>query len=177
MPFFIFPDNTVLCNFAAVKRIDLLGSYVGDHGRWAQAVKFEETKSEPYFPALGELLDGRLLGEAIEIDDIDKVNRIRRGVFGGSDDEPLKHLGEAESCYIISTYAEYKQSIWLTDDGDAFEHGQDRGILTRDTYDCMQVLVANREISEVLAFEMMEGMYQMGRNPRRMPKAPREFLS
>ncbi|MGH3277686.1 MAG: hypothetical protein ACRDNW_00920 [Trebonia sp.] len=37
----LFPDNTVLCNFAAVNRLDLLKSVLGGRGRWTEAVAYE----------------------------------------------------------------------------------------------------------------------------------------
>lgn len=37
----LFPDNTVLCNFAAVNRLDLLKSVLSGRGRWTEAVAYE----------------------------------------------------------------------------------------------------------------------------------------
>ncbi|GAA2490405.1 hypothetical protein GCM10010406_28160 [Streptomyces thermolineatus] len=36
-----FPDNTVLCNFAAVDRLPLLEKVLDGRGRWTQAVAHE----------------------------------------------------------------------------------------------------------------------------------------
>lgn len=41
----IFPDNTVLCNFAAVERIDLLMDWLRGRGRWCAAVHREASDS------------------------------------------------------------------------------------------------------------------------------------
>jgi len=35
---FLFPDNTVLCNFAAVDRLDLLQAVLNGRGRWTPTV-------------------------------------------------------------------------------------------------------------------------------------------
>src|SRR5713226_8544369 len=101
---FLFPDNTVLCNFAAVERLDLLESVLGGRGRWTEAVAYEASRSARVLPALGGLVAGCWLGEAIEISDepdVLQINQIRRAVFGGTDDKPLKHLGEAQTCFVI----------------------------------------------------------------------------
>lgn len=41
MATWVFPDNTVLCNFAAVSRLDLLKDWLRGRGRWCEAVAFE----------------------------------------------------------------------------------------------------------------------------------------
>lgn len=91
---YLFPDTTVLCNFAAVDRLDLLATVLNGRGRWTQAVAYEAERSARYLPCLADLPRNRSLGDPIEItapSEIQQVNRIRRAVFGGTDDEPLKH--------------------------------------------------------------------------------------
>ncbi len=97
----LFPDNTVLCNYASIERIDLLKSVVTDRGRWTQAVYAEARNSAAWWPCLSEVMDGSVLGEPIETDDADQVNRIRLARLGGSPLKPMEHLGEAETCYLI----------------------------------------------------------------------------
>ena len=48
----LFPDNTVLCNFAAVNRLDLLRSVLGGRGRWTEAVAYEASRSAAKLPPL-----------------------------------------------------------------------------------------------------------------------------
>lgn len=103
---FLFPDNTVLCDFAAVDQLDLLRAVLGERGRWTEAVAYEASQSTRHLPALAALTAGDCdwLGDPIEITedaDIRQIERIRRAVFGGGDDLPLQHLGEAQSCYVI----------------------------------------------------------------------------
>ena len=50
-----FPDNTVLCNFAAVDRIDLLRSVLSEHGRWTEAVAYEASRSAAHLRSLASL--------------------------------------------------------------------------------------------------------------------------
>ena len=146
---YLFPDNTVLCNFAAVNRLDLLKSVLNGRGRWTEAVAYEASRSasnaRPARPAREGWLD-----EPIEItgeSDIRTINRIRRAVFGGTDDEPLKHLGEAETCYVIKNWAGFAGSWWISDDGDALRYAKFQGITTRETIDLMNMAVADGDIS------------------------------
>jgi hypothetical protein len=41
----LFPDNTVLCNFAALDRLDLLAAVLGGRARWTEDVAYETGKS------------------------------------------------------------------------------------------------------------------------------------
>jgi hypothetical protein len=53
------------------------------------------------------------LDEPIEINDESLVRRIalvRRAVFDGTDDQPLKHLGEAETCVLLKEHRDYQDS-------------------------------------------------------------------
>ena len=107
MSTFLFPDNTVLCNFAAVERLDLLETVLNGRGRWTAAVAFEAGRSVRFLPALARIAIAGWLDEPVEITaerDVQRVNRVRRAVFGGTDDEPLKHLGEAETCFVIKEW-------------------------------------------------------------------------
>ncbi len=106
MTTFLFPDNTVLCNFAAVDRLDLLQVVLNGRGRWTAAVAFEASRSARHHPALAGVPAAGWLDEPIEItaeSDVQRVNRVRRAVFGGTDDKPLQHLGEAETCVVIKS--------------------------------------------------------------------------
>lgn len=130
----LFPDNTVLCNFAAVERFDLLRDWLRGRGRWTEAVEHEAGLSSGHLPALREVLDGGWLGEAIEVFD-DDVEKIRRHAFGGPTAQPRKHLGEAQTCVLILNHAEFAGSWWLSDDTDAVKYAQRRGITTYRTID------------------------------------------
>ena len=48
----------VLCDFAAVDRLDLLRSVLDGRGRWTEAVAYEARKSARYLPALAMLASG-----------------------------------------------------------------------------------------------------------------------
>ena len=82
----LFPDNTVLCNFAAVDRLDLLRDSLRGRGRWTEAVAAEAAASAAFLPALHTLIAQRWLADPIEVTDpadIRMVERLRVNVFGG----------------------------------------------------------------------------------------------
>jgi hypothetical protein len=174
---FLFPDNTVLCDFAAVDHLDLLRSILGGRGRWAEAVAYEASRSERYLPALASLKTESWLGDPIEVTDdtdIQQIERIRRAVFGGTDDRPLQHLGEAQSCHLILNWAEFAGSWWITNDRDALRHARFKGITTRETIDLMSIAVSNGDISARDAFDLMRLMADAGRSLR-LPRSAAEL--
>lgn len=174
---FLFPDNTVLCNFAAVDRLDLLKSVLGGRGRWTEAVAHEARRSAPMLPPLSSLPLEGWLGSPIVVDDpaeIRRVARIRRLVFGGADDRPLKHLGEAQTCYVIKNWPSLAGSWWISDDRDALRYARFQGIATRETIDLMGLAVAAGEIADGQAFGLMERMAACDRHLR-LPKSPGEL--
>lgn len=163
---FLFPDNTVLCNFAAVDRLDLLKSVLDGRGRWTEAVAYEASRSASVLPALQRLASQGWLGEAIEVtdeSDIQQINRIRRASFGGTDDKPLQHLGEAETCYVIEHWPEFTGSWWFSDDQEALRFARFRGITTRETIDLVSMAVLNGDLPMREGFDLMQAMSQQGR--------------
>jgi predicted nucleic acid-binding protein len=162
----LFPDNTVLCNFAAVDRLDLLKVVLGGRGRWTEAVAYEAGKSARVLPALRGLAGSGWLDEAIEIaDDCDvlAIERIRRAVFGGTEDEPLRHLGEAQTCHLILNWASFAGSWWISDDKEALRYARHQGITTRETIDLLNIAVVNGDIAARDAYDLMVAMADSGR--------------
>ena len=172
---FLFPDNTVLCNFAAVERLDLLETVLNGRGRWTAAVAFEAGRSARFLPALARIAIEGWLDEPVEITaerDVQRVNRVRRAVFGGTDDEPLKHLGEAETCFVIKEWTEFADSWWISDDREAVRYARFQGITTYETVDLMSMAVGNGDITEQRAFDVMILMREAGRSLRLPRSAP-----
>jgi hypothetical protein len=174
---YLFPDNTVLCNFAAVNRLDLIKSVLNGRGRWTEAVAYEASRSASKLPALRELASEGWLDEPIEItreSDILAISRIRRSVFDGTDDEPLKHLGEAQTCYVIKNLARFAGSWWISDDGDAVRYAKLQGITTRETIDLMSMAVIDGDITARDAFDLMQRIADSDRYLR-LPKSAEEL--
>ncbi|MEI2778033.1 MAG: hypothetical protein V9G19_19130 [Tetrasphaera sp.] len=170
----VFPDNTVLCNFAAVNRLDLLRDWLRGRGRWTDAVALEASRSAAHLPALGSLAAEGWLGDPVKIDDdfgVRQVEHLRTAVFGGTSGEPLKHLGEAQSCYLIKEVADWRGSWWITDDADALEYARASGITTRETIDVMRGIVADGDLTAREAFDLMNAMEKAGlvESERRSP--------
>jgi hypothetical protein len=173
----LFPDNTVLCNFAAVNRLDLLKSVLDGRGRWTGAVAYEASRSATVLSDLHQLASEGWLGDAIEVTDeadIQQINRIRRAVFGGVDDKPLQHLGEAETCYVIEHWPEFVGSWWISDDRDALDYARFRGITTRETLDLVSMAVLDGALAMREGFELLQKMSQKGR-ALRMPATPADL--
>ena len=173
----VFPDNTVLCNFASVHRIDLLHDWLRGRGRWTEAVEDEARRSSTLLPGLTPLLQESWLGEPLapETDEEDTaVLLTRRVVFGGREAEPTKHLGEAMTLVLIETREELRGSWWVTDDREAAEHADRKGITTRDTMHIMGELVSEGTLTAVDGFALMQTMRDRDRHMR-MPGSPRDL--
>ena len=169
MTTFLFPDNTVLCNFAAVDRLDLLQVVLNGRGRWTAAVAYEASRSARHLPALAGVPDAGWLDDPIEItadSDVQRVNQVRRVVFGGTDDKPLQHLGEAETCVVIKEWTEFAGSWWISDDHEALRYARFQRITTYETIDLMSMAVADGDIAEQVAFSIMISMGDAGRSVR-----------
>jgi hypothetical protein len=88
-------------------------AFFGERGRWTEAVAHEASRSAAHLRALANLAIDGWLGEPAEVTseaDIRAIERIRRAAFGGTDDRPLQHLGEAQTCYVIKHWAEFSRS-------------------------------------------------------------------
>lgn len=178
MPAHPFPDNTVLCNFAAVDRLDLLEAAFDGRGRWTEAVAYETGRSASMLPALSEIASGGWLGEPIEVTDggeIQRIQRVGRIVFGGSEHQPLKHLGEAETCYIILNWAEFAGAWWISDDAEALHYARRQDITTRETIDLVYTAAINGAATADEGFRLMQQMAEADRQLR-LPKSPAELL-
>ncbi|MEN8655989.1 hypothetical protein ABCR94_36840 [Streptomyces sp. 21So2-11] len=173
-----FPDNTVLCNFAAVDRLPLLEKVLDGRGRWTQAVAYEAEQSSLYHPGLCGISEAGWLGEPIEITDsreLAEVDRARRAVFGGVPSEPLKHLGEAETCVLITMRHELRDSVWITDDRSAGTYARRRGITTKETYDLMNEAVVDGLVTSEDGHGLLRAMVAAGRHLHRVSLRPSDL--
>ncbi|TCJ31541.1 hypothetical protein [Parafrankia sp. BMG5.11] len=160
-------------------RLDLLRSVLRGRERWTAAVAHEASRSARYFPDLALLPAEGWLGEAIEIvdeADIRRVNRIRRAVFGGTDAEPLRHLGEAESCFVILEWAAFVGSWWISDDRESLRYARRRGITTAETIDVMGMAVADGHVDKRDAVALMHRMTAEGRHLR-LPRSDADLVT
>lgn len=162
----VFPDNTVLCNFAAVRRLDLLEGWLRGRGRWTEAVAFEASRSENWLPDLALLRSAGWLGAPIEIagaQEQELIERIRRVVFGGAPSQPMKHLGEAQTCFLLAERAEFSDAWWLSDDADAYDYAMRRHIHALRTIDIVRQIISDGDLTAALGFELLRAMDAAGR--------------
>ncbi|WP_341729326.1 hypothetical protein [Brooklawnia sp.] len=176
MSYAVFPDNTVLCNFAAVYRLDLLKDWLRGRGRWCEAVAYEAARSAAVLTQLATIAADGWLGEPIEVDEHQAVavDRIRRVVMGGDPTRPLQHLGEAQTCHVIQTVADFAGSWWVSDDRDALEYARHHGIRTYRTFEVMCMIVADGELQAARAFQLMRDMQAADRQLF-VPDSPRDL--
>lgn len=171
---FLFPDNTVLCNFAAANRLDLLQVVLNGRGRWTESVAYEAAKSARFLPDLAAIATDGWLDDPIEIvaeADVQRVNQVRRAVFGGTDDKPLQHLGEAETCFVIKEWTAFAGSWWISDDREALRYARHQGITTYETIDLVSMAVVDGDIAQQAGFDLMLRMEEKGRALRLPGKA------
>jgi predicted nucleic acid-binding protein len=98
----MFPDNTVLINFAIINRMDLLERLAHGNGRWCATVATEcaESARRPGLAALDGA--GGIFGEPLFPEDAEHQDiRVLRDQLAGPGDPPTQHLGEAETIAII----------------------------------------------------------------------------
>ncbi|WP_239380090.1 hypothetical protein [Frankia sp. CIT1] len=118
MAVLLFPDNTVLINFAIINRMDLLERLANGHGHWCATVA-SECDSSARKPGLAALADARgIFGspwfpDAAELQD----TRLLREELASPGDHPHRHLGEAETLAIMIRRRVH--GFFVTDDNDA----------------------------------------------------------
>ncbi|MGL5863874.1 MAG: hypothetical protein ACRCY9_21750 [Phycicoccus sp.] len=165
----VFPDTTVFCNFAAVGSSTLLGTLLRGRGRWTDAVMSEVEQSRGYLPDLQQVLTGGWMGEPVGAEtaaDIRQIEFIRRNVFGGPIDRRTKHLGEAMTCYLLKTRAEFAGAWWVTDDTDALRYARHQGITTMETIDLIRHAISDYNLTADEGFRLLSSMVDGGRNLR-----------
>lgn len=165
----LFPDNTVLCNFASVHQLDLLALLLDGKGRWVEAVAAECQQSAKYYPDLTTVSSTGWLGEPIEISsdaDTREVEGIRKAVFGGAAAKATQHLGEAQTIYILSRWPEFNGSSWLSDDQESLRVARGRGIAVRETQHLVAEAIQWGYIASAeTGFAMLQQMVAEGQNP------------
>lgn len=175
---FWFPDTTVLCNFAAVSRLDLLREFLGSRGRWAQSVEAEVLAAIGHWPSLQKVVAENWFPPSIAAShpgELEKVQTFRRVRLYGDPAKPRQNLGESETFVLIEGREEFRGSTFLTDDHEAFQVVGRFGIAVKDTWDVLAALVAWNSISGQEAFEITVTMEGAGRELRRLPKSASDF--
>lgn len=174
MPTTVLLDNTVICNFASVAQLGLLEALLRGRGRWTEAVADEAARSSSWLPDLAGLATAGWLGEPIEVTDVEPVERMRRSVFGGTVDEPRRHLGEAESVYLLLHDPRYRGCRWVSDDRTAVEYARRQSVMTWETLDLFRDGVAMGDTTAEAGHGLIVAMADRGRGLR-LPTGPRDL--
>jgi hypothetical protein len=152
-----FPDTSVLVNFGHIDRLDLLKGFLRGNGKITQAVSREIVASTAWVRPLEAIEPVEWFGDVIRvIDNVGAVEGLRRNIFGGTKHEPLEHLGESETLHVIRTDPAYGDAVWITEDRSAFEFGKRNGIVTRNTFNVFQDLVAFGDVSKAEGFRALQ---------------------
>jgi hypothetical protein len=162
-------DNTVLCNFASVHRLDLLRRFLDGRGSWVEAVAYEAACSVRYLSDLAGVHSDGWLGDPIEFedaDDIQRIEQIRRGVFGGRDTVPTRHLGEAQTFYVLKHRPNLAGAIWLTDDAEAIRVARLQQFIVRDTPELLELAVRDEVVAASETDALLIAMADAGRGVR-----------
>jgi len=135
----LFPDNTVLVNFALINRIDLLARIVGLNGRWCATVADECARSARE-PGLAPLQDvpavfGKPLFPESQAEHSDV--RTLRLELAKPGDSPHQHLGEAETLAIMTRRD--LDAFFVTDDRGAARLATRFGVRVYTTWDLLRL--------------------------------------
>lgn len=175
---YLFPDNTVVCNFSIINQLILLRTFLGNNARVTEAVDREIMQSARVVPHLHTLDRREWFGDPVVIDDpkeADRVEVTRIASFGGKGHEPLRHLGESQTLFVISNWPQYRGARWITDDGPAFKLAVKRNIRAQCTVDIFKALVGSWEITAAQAFQFCRQIEAAGRYLLHSPNSVRDF--
>jgi predicted nucleic acid-binding protein len=135
----MFPDNTVLINFAIINRMDLLARLANGNGRWCSTVAVEcsESAKRSDLAALGEA--GEIFGQPLYPDQAElQDTRVLRDQLAGPGDRPTQHLGEAETIAII-VRRQLSRCFFVSDDHGAAGLATQNGIRVVGTWELLKV--------------------------------------
>src|SRR5271154_6635774 len=134
----MFPDNTVLINFAIINRMDLLERLAKGNGRWCATVAAEcaESGTRPELAALGGAQ--RIFGDPLFPDGAEHQDvLVLRDQLAGPGDRPTQHLGEAETLAII--LRRQLPCFFVTDDRGAARLATQKGVQVVGTWHLLKV--------------------------------------
>jgi predicted nucleic acid-binding protein len=167
----LFPDNTVLVNFATVGRMDVLEHLVRGRAAWTATVA-EECRRSAQIDGLAEL--GRMpqvFGEPLVLATPQEIVNTEaiRGRMIAPGDPITAHLGEAEAVAIITTRG--LRAAFVTDDRQAGVVARAHGVKTYST--CVLIKLAVR-VGLLTADDAWQIVTLLRRRSRHLHDSPRE---
>lgn len=167
----LFPDNTVLVNFAIIGEIELFDGLVRGRSAWTHAVSEEcrASASQPGLESLRAMPD--IFGDPLTLMTPQEVTDARafRSALSGPGDHPRSHLGEAEGIAIITNRA--NDDAFVTDDRAARELARASGVITYSTCALLRLAVRSRRLSAQSAWNHV---ITLRRYPRSLLDSPTE---
>jgi len=133
----LFPDNTVLINFAYIGRMELLERLTGGKGAWCQSVAAECDRSSR-IEGLDELAKAHKIFGTPWLPEAGAEHlaiRILREEMASPGEASTKHLGEAETIVLMARRG--VSGVFITDDEDAARKAQAHGIQSSTTWDLL----------------------------------------
>lgn len=135
------PDNTVLVNFAKIRRMDLLRFIVQDNGKWCGTIA-EECNRSARVAGLEDISEAHgIFGEPMRLmtqcEIVDTTNF--RTSFAAPGDSSRMHLGEAETLSILVNRG--LDAAFVTDDKAAARRALELNITTYTTWDILKLAV------------------------------------
>jgi predicted nucleic acid-binding protein len=142
----LFPDNTVLVNFALIGRVDLFQRLASGRSTWTYtvAVECERSSREAGLEALARMPE--ILGPPIMPTRRERIDaRLIRQQIASPGEPESRHLGEAEALAILT--ARTVDAVFITDDSDAVALAAGLGIRTYSSTDLIRLAVRGGLIS------------------------------
>lgn len=102
------------------------------------------------------------------------MENLRCAVFRGNDLNPFRHLGEAQSIYLIQHREEFASATWLSDDRDSLRYARRQDIPTADTMDVARAGVRLGLLTSAEGLDLLRDMERRGRKVRQ-PVSLREL--
>lgn len=158
----LFPDNTVLINFAYIHRMDLL-SALARNGAWCATVEWECKKSAAQ-PDLGDLLQARdMFGSPMrpQTQNEHLMTQTFRTQLAEPGDGPEKHLGEAETLAIIGCRS--LRAIFVTDDRGARTLAAQQGLTVITTWELLKAGAHSGLVDHDLLWSYLSDLHKRGR--------------
>jgi predicted nucleic acid-binding protein len=174
--FLLFPDNTVLVNFALVSRTALLETLLAGYGRWTVTIA-AECADGAWRSGLEDMaLAGRFLGKPIVPTQGERiVTQLIRARLAGLTDKPTDHLGEAETFAVISSRA--LNAVFVTDDVRAARLARALELRTLSTAEVFKLAVHTKYLTADEAWNHVEDLRQKGRVLPHCPLTLGQFLT
>jgi predicted nucleic acid-binding protein len=170
----LFPDNTVLINFALISRMDVLSRLANGNGRWCATVALEcaESAKRPGLAVLHsaeEIFGAPLYPDALEHQGV----RVMRDELAAPGDHARQHLGEAETLAIIIHRGLAASCFFVTDDRGAAGLAHRHGVQAVDTWKLLKVAYKKGWLDADTLWGYVQTLRAQGRGaPREVQNRP-----